>query len=141
LARPVEGRGQPRSGVVNNTAPDVPGPMTRSSGECSACPLLLEVLSELHKSPHFFIELGLHRGVARAVCPDPPQGPGPQLAPAGSQRETQVQGRHCFLACRGCLRRDLPDRCGNTRELGRNPRRQGCGHRQSSRRGSGHMRI
>jgi hypothetical protein len=39
---------------------DVPGSMTRSSGECSACPLLLEVLSELHKSHCFFVELGLH---------------------------------------------------------------------------------
>jgi hypothetical protein len=27
------------------------------------------------------------RGFARAVCPDPPQGLGPQLAPAGCQRE------------------------------------------------------
>jgi hypothetical protein len=35
------------------------------------------------------------------VCPDPPQGPRPQLAPAGSQRETQAQGRRHFLACRG----------------------------------------
>jgi hypothetical protein len=34
--------------------------MTRSSGEGSACPLLLEVLSELHKSLRFFVELGLH---------------------------------------------------------------------------------
>jgi hypothetical protein len=34
--------------------------MTRSSGECLACQLLLDVLSELHKSPLFFIELGLH---------------------------------------------------------------------------------
>jgi hypothetical protein len=34
--------------------------MTRSSGERSACPLLLEVLSKLHKSPGFFVELGLH---------------------------------------------------------------------------------
>jgi hypothetical protein len=34
--------------------------MTRSSGERLACPLLLEVLLELHKSPRFFVELGLH---------------------------------------------------------------------------------
>jgi hypothetical protein len=34
--------------------------MTRSSGECSACPLLLDVLSELHKSARFFVELGQH---------------------------------------------------------------------------------
>src|SRR5687767_4767725 len=30
------------------------------------------------------------RGFARAVCPDPPQGLGPQLAPAGCQREAQA---------------------------------------------------
>jgi hypothetical protein len=34
--------------------------MTCSSGERSACPLLLEVLPELHKSPRFLVELGLH---------------------------------------------------------------------------------
>ena len=34
--------------------------MTRSFGECSACPFLLDVLSELHKPPRFFVELGLH---------------------------------------------------------------------------------
>jgi hypothetical protein len=34
--------------------------MTRSFGERSACPFLLKVLLELHKSPCFFIELGLH---------------------------------------------------------------------------------
>jgi hypothetical protein len=52
--------GQHCPGIVNNTALDVLGPMTCSSGERSACPLLLEVLSELHKSPCFFVELGLH---------------------------------------------------------------------------------
>jgi hypothetical protein len=82
------------------------------------------------------------RGVDRAMCPDRPQGLGPQLAPAGSQCETQAQGRRHFLACRGGrLRRDPPDRCENTRELGRNPRRRGCGHRQSSQRGSSHTRT
>ena len=30
------------------------------------------------------------RGFARAVCPDPPQGLGPQLAPEGCQREAQA---------------------------------------------------
>ena len=34
--------------------------MTRYSGECLVCPLLLEVLSELHKSARFFVKLGLH---------------------------------------------------------------------------------
>jgi hypothetical protein len=55
---PLKAGGSP--GIVNDTALDVPGPMTCSSGECSACPLLLDVLSELPKSPHFFVELGLH---------------------------------------------------------------------------------
>jgi hypothetical protein len=32
--------------------------MMRSSSECPACPLLLDVLSELHKPPCFFVELG-----------------------------------------------------------------------------------
>jgi hypothetical protein len=45
---------------VNNAALDVPGPMTCSSGERSVCPVLLEVLLELHKSPCFLVELGLH---------------------------------------------------------------------------------
>jgi hypothetical protein len=51
----------------------------------------------------------------------------------GSQHETQAQGRRHLLACRGgCLRRDPPDRCRNTRDLGHNPRRRGCGHRRNS---------
>jgi hypothetical protein len=57
---PLKVGGQLYPGVVNNTALDVPGSMTRSSSECSICPLLLEVLSELHKSLRFFVELGLH---------------------------------------------------------------------------------
>jgi hypothetical protein len=31
--------------------------MTRFSGECSACPLLLDVLPELHKLPCFLVDL------------------------------------------------------------------------------------
>jgi hypothetical protein len=47
------------------------------------------------------------RGFARAMCPDPPQGLGPQLAPAGCQREKQAQGDRHPLAYRGgCLCRD-----------------------------------
>jgi hypothetical protein len=42
--------------------------MTRSSGECLAYPLLLEVLLELHKSPCFFIELGLHFAELLELC-------------------------------------------------------------------------
>jgi hypothetical protein len=81
------------------------------------------------------------RGFARAVCPDPPQGLGPQLAPAGCQREAQAQGdRHPVAYQGGCLRHDPLDRRGNIRDLGHNPRRQGCGHHRSNRRGSSHMR-
>jgi hypothetical protein len=47
---------------------DVSGPMTRSSGKCSACPLLLDVLSELHKPPCFFVELGLHLAELLEMC-------------------------------------------------------------------------
>jgi hypothetical protein len=47
---------------------DVPGPMTRSSGECLACPLLLDILSELHKPPRFFVELGLHLMELLELC-------------------------------------------------------------------------
>jgi hypothetical protein len=47
---------------------DVLGPMTRFSGECSACPLLLDVLSELHKLPYFLVELGLHLADLLKLC-------------------------------------------------------------------------
>jgi hypothetical protein len=39
---------------------DIPSLMTCFSGECLACPLLLDVLPELHKLPCFLVELGLH---------------------------------------------------------------------------------
>jgi hypothetical protein len=42
--------------------------MTCSSGLCPACPLLLDVLSELHKPPCFFVELGLHLAELLKVC-------------------------------------------------------------------------
>jgi hypothetical protein len=42
--------------------------MTRSSSECSTCPLLLDVLSKLHKLPRFFIELGLHFTELLELC-------------------------------------------------------------------------
>jgi hypothetical protein len=42
--------------------------MLRSSDECSTCPLLLDVLSELHKSPRFFVELGLHLAELLELC-------------------------------------------------------------------------
>jgi hypothetical protein len=62
--------------------------MTRFSGECSACPLLLDVLPELDKLPYFLVELGLHLADLLELCAlTPPQGLGPQLAPAGCQHE------------------------------------------------------
>jgi hypothetical protein len=68
LADPARGRGQPCPGIVNDTALDVPGLMTRFSGECSACPLLLDVLPELHKLPCFLVELGLHLADLLKLC-------------------------------------------------------------------------
>jgi hypothetical protein len=53
LADPTGGREQPCPSTVNDTALDVSGPMTRSSSESSACPFLLDVLSELHKCPAY----------------------------------------------------------------------------------------
>jgi hypothetical protein len=62
--------------------------MTRFSGECSACPLLLDVLPELDKLPYFLVELGLHLADLLELCAlTPPQGLGPQLAPVGCQHE------------------------------------------------------
>jgi hypothetical protein len=42
--------------------------MTRSFSERSVCPFLLDVLPELHKSPRFFVELGLHLTVLLKLC-------------------------------------------------------------------------
>jgi hypothetical protein len=68
MAGSAKSRGQPRPGIVDDTTLDVSGPMTCSSGECSARPLLLDVLSELHKSPRFFVELGLHLAELLELC-------------------------------------------------------------------------
>jgi hypothetical protein len=53
--------------------------MTCSSDECLAYPLLLEVLSELHKSPRFFVELGLHLAELLMLRALTPRG-GPSLS-------------------------------------------------------------
>jgi hypothetical protein len=42
--------------------------MMRSSGKCSACSLLLDVLSELDKPPRFIVELGLHLVELLELC-------------------------------------------------------------------------
>jgi hypothetical protein len=56
------------TGIVIDTALHVPGLMTRFSGVCSACPLLLDVLPELHKLPCFLVELGLHLADLLELC-------------------------------------------------------------------------
>jgi hypothetical protein len=68
LADPAGGRGQPCPGVIGDTVLDVPGLSTRFSGKCSACPLLLDVLLELHKLSCFLIELGLHLADLLELC-------------------------------------------------------------------------
>jgi hypothetical protein len=93
LADPAGSRGQSCPGIINDTTLVISGLMTRFSGECSVCPLLLDVLLELHKLPCFLVELGLHLADLLELCVlIPPQGLGPQLAPAGCQREAQAQG-------------------------------------------------
>jgi hypothetical protein len=47
---------------------DVLGQMTRFSGRCSACPLLLDVLPELHKLSCFLVEPGLHLADLLELC-------------------------------------------------------------------------
>jgi hypothetical protein len=42
--------------------------MSCSSGERSTYPLLLDVLSELHKSPCFFVKPGLHLAELLELC-------------------------------------------------------------------------
>jgi hypothetical protein len=70
---------------------DVLGQMTRFSGRCSACPLLPDVLPELHKLSCFLVEPGLHLVDLLELCVlIPRQGLGPQLAPEGCQREAQA---------------------------------------------------
>jgi hypothetical protein len=42
--------------------------MTRFSSECSACPLVLDVLLELQKLSCFLVELGLHLADLLELC-------------------------------------------------------------------------
>jgi hypothetical protein len=65
---PTGGQGQPCPGIVSDTALDVLGLMTRFSGGCSACPLLLDVLPELHKLSCFLVELVLHLADLLELC-------------------------------------------------------------------------
>jgi hypothetical protein len=65
LLQPGSGRphwmlGQPCPGIVSDAVLDVLGQMTCFSGWCSACPLLPDVLPELHKLSCFLIEPSVH---------------------------------------------------------------------------------
>jgi hypothetical protein len=68
LADPAGSRGQSCPSIVDDTTLVVPSLMTRFSGECSACPLLLDVLPELHKLSCFLVELGLHLADLLELC-------------------------------------------------------------------------
>jgi hypothetical protein len=68
LASPAEGRGQRCLGIVNDTALDIPGSVTRFFDECLAGPLLLDVLPELPKSACFLVKLGLHLAKLLELC-------------------------------------------------------------------------
>jgi hypothetical protein len=68
FGRPHSKPGQPCPGIVSDTVLDVLGQMTRFSGWCSACPLLLVVLPELHKLSCFLVELGLHLADLLELC-------------------------------------------------------------------------
>jgi hypothetical protein len=57
LADPTGSQGQPGPGIVGDAALDVLGQMTHFSSRCSTCPLLPDVLSELHKLFCFLVEL------------------------------------------------------------------------------------
>jgi hypothetical protein len=62
------GRGQRCPGVVNDTTLNFLGPMTHLFGGYLTCPLLHDVLPELHKSPCFLVELGLHLADLLKLC-------------------------------------------------------------------------
>jgi hypothetical protein len=65
LLQPGSGRphwkpGQLCPAIIGDAVLDVLGQMTRFSGRCSTCPLLPDVLPELHKLSCFLVEPGLH---------------------------------------------------------------------------------
>jgi hypothetical protein len=68
LADPTGCRGQPCPGIVSDAVLDVLGQMTRFSSWCSACPLLPDVLPELHKLSYFLVEPGLHLADLLELC-------------------------------------------------------------------------
>jgi hypothetical protein len=71
--------------------------MTCSSGEGPACPLSLEVLSELHKSLCFFVELGLHLVELFKQCALSPAGVWASASSCGISTRDAGAGVSLFL--------------------------------------------
>jgi hypothetical protein len=71
---PLEAGGSLALGIVSDAVLDVLGQMTRFSGWCSACPLLPDVLPELHKLSCFLVEPGLHLADLLELCVLTPHG-------------------------------------------------------------------
>jgi hypothetical protein len=57
--------------------------MTGSSSECSACPLLFDVLAELHKPACFLVDPGLHLADLLELCVLTPAGTGTTASSRG----------------------------------------------------------
>jgi hypothetical protein len=76
LTDPTRNRGQPCPGIVGDVALDILGQMTYLSSRCSACPLLPDVLPELHKLSCFLVEPGLHLADLLELCVLTPAGTG-----------------------------------------------------------------
>jgi hypothetical protein len=68
LADPTGGRGQPCPDIIGDAVLDVLGQMTCFSGRCSVCPLLPDILLELHKLSCFLVEPGLHLMYLLELC-------------------------------------------------------------------------
>ena len=68
LADPTGSGGQPCPGIIGDAVPDVLSQMTRFSGRRSACPLLPDILSKLHKLSCFLVEPGLYLADLLELC-------------------------------------------------------------------------
>jgi hypothetical protein len=66
--------------------------MTGSSDGCSACPLLFDVLSELHKPPCFPVDPGLHLTDLLELCVPTPAGTGTTASSRGMSTQDAGPG-------------------------------------------------
>jgi hypothetical protein len=67
--------------------------MMGSSGECLACPLVLDVLLELHKLACFLVDLGLHLADLLELCVPTPHRTGTTASSRGmSTRDASPGG-------------------------------------------------